>query len=295
MIQFRLAQQEDMNRQKEIWKMCFGDDDHYINFYFNNLYKEDETMLLLYHGDIAAILRMMPTTIVLPDNGKFKSSMFYAIATHPDYQDRGLSTKIIEYSNQYISNNNVGTSILVPAQESLFGFYSKRGYKEGFYIREDQLQNNQIRSFEKFSQSKYILTPASPEEYNVRRTNLLKGQLYVAYNDTQVAYQKEISKYSGADIYNIDIGKIQGCAAIEKISHEEVIIKELLIHEDFVKDTLLEIENIFQAQEYILRLPTYNTNYFGGELRAFGMYLMSPKVDIDMGNKKQGYLGFAYD
>lgn len=295
MIEFRLAQQSDIGQQKEIWKMCFGDDDAYIDFYFKNLYKEDETMLLIYNGKIAAILRMMPIKMVFSDNREIPSSMFYAIATHGDYQGRGLSTKIIEYSNQYISNNNADISILVPASESLFGFYSKRGYKEGFYIREDNLQTNQIRSFEKFSQNKCILTPASPEEYNTRRNNLLKDQIYVAYNNIQISYQKEISKYSGADIYNIDIGEVEGCVAIEKISDEEIIMKELLIDADFVKDVLLEIEHIFQAEEYILRLPTYNTNHFGGELRAFGMYQVSRKVDIDMMKQKHAYLGFAYD
>ena len=29
----------DMDRQKQIWKICFGDDDAYIDFYFANRYK----------------------------------------------------------------------------------------------------------------------------------------------------------------------------------------------------------------------------------------------------------------
>lgn len=295
MKEIRFAKKSDIPKLKEIWKICFGDDDDYIDFFFKNKYKEEETLLSLCDAEIAAMLTMIPTKIVMPDNSSLKASMIYAVATHPKYRGKGLSSKLMEYSNNYLLNNNVDASILVPATESLFKFYSRQGYMEGFYLREVVLTDENIKGFERITNTQCLIVSATPEEYNKRRENLLQGKLYVAYGDEEIAYQKALSKYSGADIYAIDIEDIRGCAIVERINSEKVIIKELLIPEKFLKDGIIQITKLLPAKEYILRLPSYLGEDFGGVIRAFGMIHLHRRIDEKVVTNTSGYMGLAYD
>ncbi|MCR3923125.1 MAG: GNAT family N-acetyltransferase, partial [Firmicutes bacterium] len=89
----RLAQRGEVARQKEIWKRCFGDDDRYIDFFYDHRYLEDQTVLLLQDGVISTMLTMIPVNIVTPDEKSFASTMLYAIATYPTMQNQGLATQ----------------------------------------------------------------------------------------------------------------------------------------------------------------------------------------------------------
>jgi len=78
MVEVRWAREGEIDRQKELWKLCFGDPEWYIDFYFANRYKKDETLVLLYNGEIIAMLTLMPVRTVFPDNQSAASSMLYA-------------------------------------------------------------------------------------------------------------------------------------------------------------------------------------------------------------------------
>lgn len=50
MIEIRFAKMGETVRQKEIWKLCFGDSEQYIDFYYANRYKEDETLFSAFYN-----------------------------------------------------------------------------------------------------------------------------------------------------------------------------------------------------------------------------------------------------
>jgi ribosomal protein S18 acetylase RimI-like enzyme len=147
LVEIRPPKQGDIDRQKEIWKLCFGDTDDYIDFYFAERYEADETLLLCWKGEVAAMLTMIPVTVVAPDGQGFAAAMQYAIATHPGYRGRGFATQLMDFSNRYLANNHAAMSLLVPAESRLFGFYRKRGYIESFYIAEAVLDVGTIQRY----------------------------------------------------------------------------------------------------------------------------------------------------
>lgn len=291
MVEIRLAKQGEVIDQKKIWKICFGDEDAYIDFYFSNKYNEDETALLLYNGKIAAMATMIPGNMVMPSGKRQELSMLYAIATHPDYQGKGFSTQIIEFCNTHLLQKGIDLSILVPAEESLFDFYSKRGYKEAFYIREIVLSDSQISKFTINMEQEISIGAIEANEYNERRRKLLEGVLYLDYNNREIDYQKRVSNKFGAEIYGINIGKIKGCAIVERINHDEIFIKEILMPEHLIEDGLKKVKLLLPAKNYIVRLPAYLGESLGGIVRPFGM--IKPYDQIFQG--KLGYMGIAYD
>lgn len=291
----RLAQKGEIGRQKEIWKLCFGDYDHYIDFYFANRYKEDETAVLLHDGEIMAMLTMLPVRTVTPKEQSFKTAMLYAIATHPQYRNRGFATQLMNFSSQYLKTKKNDLSVLVPAKRELFNYYRKQRYQEGFYIREVLLTREGVDCLPINRSCQCMISSITPEEYNLRRNIQLSGRLFISYQDEDIAYQKKLSQQSGTDIFAIDIEGNQGCLTVERITADKVLIKEILLPEDYINAALINIAKQLFAKEYILRTPPYLGEKFGGIIRPFGMTKVIGKGNLLIAPEDLGYLGLAFD
>jgi len=291
-MECRLARKGDLESQKNIWKQTFGDEDIYIDYYYANRYHEEETALLLSRGEIAAMLSMLPVKFVMPDCKAFDAVMLYAVATHPQRQNQGFATRLMEFSNQYLKSQNISFSILVPAEDSLYDFYRKRGYQSEFAIREARVTKEQIKSF---GISACRIDAADPREYNSRRNGFLKGRKFIAYSDEDISYQKELSQLSGADIYTVDIDGERGCFAAERASEEKVIIKEMLLPGKQIGNAFDKLTETLKSKEYILRTPYFLEHRFGGEIHPFAMIHSNNESSRNVFSEEQGYLGLAFD
>ena len=294
-IGIRPARKGDMDRQKQIWKICFGDDDAYIDFYFANRYKEDETLLMLLDGKIVAMLTIIPVEVVTADGRTFPSAMQYAVATHPKYRGRGFASRLMAFCDGHLKQKRMEMSVLVPAEEGLFVIFGKRGSKKGFLIREILIAASSLRGITSCTASRSLIMSASPKDYNIRRNRQLKGHFYVAYRDEEISYQKKLSVRTGADIYTIDIEGMHGCAAVERINPDRVLIKELLMPQRLVLQSLVQIAGRLPAREYVLRLPAYQCADLGGIVRPFGMVKSYRQPQNGTAPDRYGYLGIAYD
>ena len=295
MIEVRLAKEGEIVSQKELWKLCFGDQDRYIDFYFTNRYKEEETLLLLHNNKIISMLTMIAVRTVFPDNQSFASAMLYAIATHPEYQNRGLATQLMDSCHKYLAINDKVFSMVVPAQQDLINFYHRQGYREGFYLREVVFSRDRINSM-KVSSSPYCsVFPVEAQAYNAIRGELLQGKFYIGYEDSEIEYQKKLSQQSETDIYGIDIDGIRGCAVAERITSTKVLIKEILIPEEFIPQVIKQIAHLIPAEEYILRTPAYLGENLRGRIRPFGMIKAHGKFELEITTEDRGYLGIALD
>lgn len=294
-IEIRPAGKGDVDRQKKIWKLCFGDDDAYIDFFFTSRYREDKTLLMLLNGEIVSMLTIIPVEVVTADGRTFPSAMLYAVATHPEYRGRGFASRLMDFCDRHLKQNLMEMSVIVPAEERLFDFYARRGYKKGFYIREISIDAGSIKKLTGGTAFRPFMMPASAQDYNIRRNSQLKGGLYVAYRDEDIAYQKKLSVLTGADIYTIDIEGIYGCAAVERIDHDRVLIKELLVPEHLVPQCLGQIAKRLPAAEYVLRLPAYRGAGWGGIVRPFGMIKSYRHPENGTVTDRYGYLGIAFD
>ena len=294
MSEVRLAKRGNILRQKEIWKLCFGDSYHYIDFYFDNMYKEDETLLLFEDESIASMLTMLPVKIITVDQRSFDSAMLYAVATHPNYQNRGFSSQLIDFAHQYLRNKGIVFTVLVPSGKRLFNFYRKQGYEDGLYIRELLFNREMIEQVDKDNNYPCILSRISSEIYNQIRREKLTGKFHVDYSDDKILYQKQLSRESHADLFSINCNGLQGCAAIERLNIDRVFIKELLIPEKLLTGVVNHVAGLLPAREYVVRTPAFSGQQLQG-IRPFGMIKAIQKNDFMIATEDFGYLGFAFD
>ncbi|MGI6575883.1 MAG: GNAT family N-acetyltransferase [bacterium] len=295
MKEIRLARKGEIARQKEIWKLCFQDSDQYIDFFYAHAYVPENTMLLLLDGEIAAMLTIMPCKLVTAERRNYNAAMLYAIATHPQYQNRGYATELMAYAHEYLKEQNRPFSVLVPAEKRLFEFYRKQGYEEGFYLQESLLTPAKIASLPIEQAKECTVLSIAAAEYNRRRNILLQGSFYIAYAEQQIAYQKALAQQTCADIYGIEIDGARGCTAIERINQDKLLIKELLLPEHLLYAAIKEISRLLPAKEYVIRTPVFLGRQLEGNARAFAMMRANGKNSLQITPKTCGYLGFAFD
>lgn len=298
-MEIRLVKQEDLDDLKEIWRMSFGDSDSFIDFYFQTRDWMSEIAVLLEGGKAVSMLTMIPVDMVDQDGKKSSAAMLYAIATHPDFQKRGFADRLIEFSNQHLLSNQTAVTLLVPASEELFAFYAKRGYRDGFYVREAVLSRSEIGELtDEYRPCRFV--PVKPMEYNAMRRKLLEGHPHLNYRDDEIAFQKQLAVMFGADLYAIVIGETAGCAYAERISAEEVIVKELLIQDQFLIPAVKRIAELLPANKYMIRTPAYAGETLGGRIRHFGMLRTNRRDGVSITVEScsavsESYLGIAYD
>lgn len=324
-MEIRIAQREDLPQLKHIWKLCFGDEDSHIDFYFANRNWTEENAVLLSDGEIVSMLSMIPVEVVRSGGERFGASMLYAIATHPEYQKQGIAGRLMDFAGQYLLDKGVGATMLVPAGEELFRFYEHKGYQTEYRLREAVLSRAELEKMRgrearqesrgnvmaasigkapKVGSEPLCLIPAEPAAYNEVRRRLLKGHTYVDYRDEEIAFQKKECQLYQADIYLIknkddvsaaDDKDALGCAVIERISEEKIAVKELLVPEQYVRAAAKSIADMMQAETYIFRTPSLSGNELEGSVRPFGMLRFQEASGRCCMTGMDAYLGIAYD
>lgn len=122
----------DTGEIRALWDSCFPEEPEFSDLFFAKMFKSDTCLVLREDGIIKATAQMLPYE--LKDVGKV--TYIYGAATHPDFRRQGLMRRLLEASFELDKKRGFAASILIPANEALYGFYARLGYKTRFYIRE---------------------------------------------------------------------------------------------------------------------------------------------------------------
>lgn len=90
---------------KHIWKNCFVDSEHEVDFYFDNLYNKDNIVAIYQDNKIVGCIHRNKYTLLF--NNKFINSRFYVgVGILPEYRGRGilneLMIKAFEFDDDFV-------------------------------------------------------------------------------------------------------------------------------------------------------------------------------------------------
>jgi predicted acetyltransferase len=127
----QLANQYIRPSVRNIWKEVFGDEDAYMDLFFAEKYKDENTLVAVEDNRVVASLQMLPYEITFYG---FKVPLYYlaGLSTLPDYRNLGLMAQLLLESHELMLQRQIPLSVLVPAEESLFAYYSRFGYAQTF-------------------------------------------------------------------------------------------------------------------------------------------------------------------
>lgn len=123
-----------MKKQKieTLWRACFTDTDEFIRLFFDEVYREENALIIEKQDRIVAALHLLPYTMLL--HGKeFPVSYIYGVGTLPEERGNGLMRKLMYEAEAELKRRNIPLALLIPAEDWLFDIYRKYGYQEGFF------------------------------------------------------------------------------------------------------------------------------------------------------------------
>ena len=113
----------------ELFDMIFDEDKVFNEYFFKNIFNINNLLVYMHNNRIIAMTQTIPYRI----NGIGELTYIYGAATHPKYRNNGLMSELLNKSFELDKQKGFAGSILIPANESLFDFYAKFGYKKAFY------------------------------------------------------------------------------------------------------------------------------------------------------------------
>lgn len=123
MIEF--ASVNDKKELSSLWQMTFLEDSQVIEHFFHNVFKDVITPVIKIDGEIASSLFLLPCSI-----GNYKGKCVYCAMTKYSHRGKGYMKELLDFSYDYCKENGFDFLFLVPAEESLFDYYSKCGFEK---------------------------------------------------------------------------------------------------------------------------------------------------------------------
>ena len=123
---------EKKMKVKELWQLCFHDDERFVNLLFDNLYRDENTVCFEKGGEVTTALQMLPYRMSFGETS-LDVSYISGAATRPEYRNRGLMGRLLKESFEIMRSRNIPLSALIPAESWLYDYYASMGYASVFF------------------------------------------------------------------------------------------------------------------------------------------------------------------
>lgn len=207
---------------KELWLRCFSDSAEDVDYFFEHRFQEEESLAVVEDGKVAGMVFLLPAE--LAEIGR-KAVYIYAFATHPDFRGCGIATHLLEEIRKQNQEKGILT-FLCPAEDSLVGFYEKRGFYPSFFgsFCSGSLPTSGMRGCSK----NLLLTECSPAEYAAVRSRYLKAG-DIVWDARAVQYAVGENAHSGGECRRILLPDGRCGAALLGIHEDCLIFREVLL------------------------------------------------------------------
>lgn len=287
----RKATDGDIKRLKYLYSLSFGDNAEYIDFYYKNCFESKNCLVYTEEDIIISSLFILDINFHL--NGSvFKGDYIYAACTDPEYRSLGIMTKLIDYYLLEAKCKKTDVSILVPQEDSLFGYYEHFGYKKYFFNREFDLKKESIKSnnlksdlnFQELNKidflnlrSRYLSNFCTTINYSKERT------LNYVYEEIMFSKGKIFYFYIDKKIYYL----------VFFIINDIIYIKETSVDEQYLDYVLYNLFDTFGINNVKIRSFCRNNSV---DKKYFGMIkFLSDFKNINSDNEILPYINLMLD
>jgi GNAT superfamily N-acetyltransferase len=221
---------------KEMWKRCFPNDtDSFIRYYFDEVYKNEETLIYIENEKPVASLQMIPYRLKIGSEISLAGYISGAM-THPDFQKQGYMTKLLNASFEVMKERGYDYTFLIPQEEWLFGYYERFGYSltSGFSPQEKEVAG-----------ACELTAPLGSEEWSY--------EIYSQFLSSKTnAVLKSASQFENIlwdffDERGVLITNKDGIAFVMR-QKGQIVLKEFFYRDEEVKEELLGIIRDYYAR-----------------------------------------------
>ena len=180
---------------RELWKEAFGDDDDFLDTFFNKAYDENRCRIATINEEVVAALYWFNCTL---DENLRPVAYIYAVATTKKFRGRGICHALMENTHAHLKNLGYTIAILSPADETLSRFYEGLNYKPCSYINEfscDCLDNESYRQY--LQTHNEFIRKIDKNVYSALRRKLLPPKSVIQENENLDFLETYATFYAG--------------------------------------------------------------------------------------------------
>lgn len=222
MIEF--ATEEYLGQLTELWVNTFGDTRQAVDLYFQEGCRFSDVLIDVEGERICAMASLLPLCLTCGGQS-LEGRYVYAVATAEPERGKGRSTRLLERAHAVMQGQGVAASVLVPASESLFSFYERRGYRRTFRLQRRsvtaaELQNSTAPPHE-------LSSCGAERYYRLRDIAFSNCAPFARWDLPAVGFAMKLARLYGAEIFHIrtDAGEAaaycirrQGAVAVKEIA-----------------------------------------------------------------------------
>ncbi|GAA6326114.1 GNAT family N-acetyltransferase [Fusobacterium ulcerans] len=255
-MEIRYGNDKDKIKAEYIWKECFTDSENEVRFYFDELYRK-ENFLLMEDGEkeIRASLHENPYEMIM-NNEKLSSFYIIAVAVSPQYRGKGYMGELIRYSLRNAREKGLDFVFLSPINTEIyrrygFGYMSSlekysismenipferidRTYEIKKVSEEKNLYGDLIEIYKEKMKNSFAYLERDENYYRraLKEMENENGDIYIFYLENKAAGYISLYKREGSlevrELFGLDKKVIESMFAFIKIHKEyypELIIK----------------------------------------------------------------------
>ena len=157
-MNIRFAKESDKNNIIDIWNYCFDDGPKFTDYYFNDKYKHENTIVVEDDEEIVSSLQLNQYNLKLNDK-IYDTSYVVGVSTFPQARGKGYMKHIMDFTLNELYRKNQLVSILMPIDYRL---YRKYGYEHCYDQIEYEIDIEDLSGFK----SKGFLKKAKVDNIN---------------------------------------------------------------------------------------------------------------------------------
>ncbi|MDR0232708.1 MAG: GNAT family N-acetyltransferase [Dysgonamonadaceae bacterium] len=251
----------DIPSLKTMWKLCFpADSAQFIDFYFERIFKANQSLALWENGMLVAFLQILPYQIKIGD--KIHNAGYISGAmTHPDRRKKGYMQQLLLAVFEEMKKGNYVFTFLIPQEKWLFDFYAKYGYKKAFPVTAEtaNLVNINVDSKTVEVYSNFENLPLD-EIYHLYSNFLFQKENVVLKTKEQFCFILEDLFLSEGCVFYL---KENGIAFVVK-DESAILIKEIFYTTNNCKQFLLSaIGKKFHVNKMTIRNAQSDSHLYG--------------------------------
>ena len=115
----RRADYSDKEKIKALWKLCFGDPDSFVDWFFENRFLPEYTACMEIDGEIICAMQSYPFHIKVRESF-LPAAMIAGVSTNPAFGGKGYMRKMFTFYMNMISEMGVALAPHTPASHKTF-------------------------------------------------------------------------------------------------------------------------------------------------------------------------------
>jgi predicted acetyltransferase len=115
----------------DLWKTSFGDPDDFIRLYFDQVYKDENTLTLCENGRVISALQIHPYEMSYCGT-TVPAAYVCGVCTLPSERGKGRMNRLMRRALDVMRDRRYALSVLIPASGWLFDYYARFGYAKAF-------------------------------------------------------------------------------------------------------------------------------------------------------------------